>query len=69
MIVLLKEARSNTSSVQLDLGGGEDGCQCLVCSSEVYQDLVPDGVPYNRPDNPGRLQLEVGMTQYTIVQA
>ena len=69
LIVLLKEVGANASSVQTDLGEGEDGHLSLVCSPEVHQDLVPDVIPYNRPANPGRLQLEVGTTQYTIAQA
>ena len=41
----------------------------LVCSSEVYQVLVLNLNPYSRLDNPGRLQLELGITQYEIVPA
>ena len=51
------------------LGGGEDGHLGLVCTPEVYQDLVPTAVPYIRPENPGRLQLDQGLTQYAIAQA
>ena len=66
LIVILKEVRANASSVQSDLGGGEDGHLGLVCSNEVYEDLVPMVIPYIRPDNPGYLQVEPGMTQYAI---
>ena len=52
-----------------DLGGGQDGHLGLVCTPQVYQELVPNGDPYYRPDNPGRLNLELGMTQYEIAQA
>ena len=69
LIVILKEVRANTSSVQSDLGGGEDGHLGLVCSDEVYEDLVPMAIPYIRTDNPGHLQVEPGMTQYAIAQA
>ena len=69
LIVLLKEVRSNASSVHTDLGGGEDGHLGLVCTPEVYQELVPTGDPYDRPENPGRLNLQLGMTQYEIAQA
>ena len=55
LIVLLKEAHANASSVYMDLGGGEDGDLGLVCSPEVYQDLVHNSKVYKNPDNPGRL--------------
>ena len=44
----------------------------LVCSTEVYLSLIPDtnGTPYDRPDNPGRLNIAVdNLTQYQIAQA
>ena len=55
--------------MQSDLGGGEDGHLGLVCSDKVYEELIPMAIPYIRPDNPGRLQVEPGMTQYAIAQA
>ena len=58
LIVILKEVHANALSVHLDLGGGKDGHLGLVYNPEVYQDLVPTAVPYIRPENPGRLQLE-----------
>ena len=69
LIIILKEVRANASSVQSDLGGSEDGHLGLACSDEVYEDLIPMAIPYIRPDNPGRLQVEPGMTQYAIAQA
>ena len=62
LIVILKEIRADASSVQSDLGGGEDGHLGLVCTPEFYQ-------PYVQPENPGRLQLEAGLIQYAITQA
>ena len=69
LIVLLNEVRANASSVHMDLGGGQDGHLGLVCSPEVYQELVPNGEPYIRPNNPGRLHLDLGMTRYEIAHA
>ena len=69
LIVLLKEIRANASSVQSDLGGGEDGHLGLVCTDEVYESLVLNAIPYIRPENPGRLQVNAGFTQYAIAQA
>ena len=56
-------------SVHLDLGDDEDGHLGLVCTQEVYQDLVPTADPYIHPGNPGLLQVEQGLTQYAIAQA
>ena len=69
LIVLLKEVIANVSSVHTDLGKEEDSHLGLVCSLEVYSDLVPEVESYYSPDNPNRLQLELGMTQYKIAQA
>ena len=66
LIVLLKEVQANASSVHTDLGGGEDGHLGLVCTPQVYQELVPNGYPYYRLDNPERLHLELGMTKCKI---
>ena len=69
LIVILKEIRANTSLIQSDLGGGEDRHFGLVCTNEVYEDLIPNAIPCICPGNPGRLQLELGMTQYAVAQA
>ena len=68
LIVILKEVQANASSVQSDLGSSEDGHLGLVCSNKVYEDLIPMAIPYIWPDNPGRLQVEQGMTQHAIAQ-
>ena len=60
---------TNASSVQSDLGGREDGHLGLVYFQDVYQTLVPNADPNLQPDNPGCLQLELGMAQYEIDQA
>ena len=70
LITLLAEVRDNAGSVQTELGGGAHGHLGLVCSPDTYQVLVPAVDPYERPDNPGRLELvEAGLTQYQIAQA
>ena len=70
LITLLAEVRDNAGSVQTDLGGGSHGHLGLVCDPNTYQRLVPDSEPYNRPENPGRLEIaEAGLTQYQIAQA
>ena len=58
LIVLLKEVCANASSVHSNLGGGADGHLGLVCTPEVYRELVPNAEEYIRPKNPRRLQLE-----------
>ena len=68
LLTLIKEVRANASSVHSDLGGGEDGHLGLVCKPEVYATLAPEAGPYVRPENPGRLQLPEGLTQYQIAQ-
>ena len=69
LIVLLKEVRANASSVHSNLGGEEDGHLGFVCTPEVYQELVPNTEEFIRPENPGHLQFEQGLTQYAIAQA
>ena len=68
LLTLIKEVRANASAVHCDLGGGEDGHLGLVCTPEVYATLAPGAEPYVRPENPGRLTLEDGLTQYQIAQ-
>ena len=69
LITLLAEVRDNAGSVQTDLGGGAHGHLSLVCNAETYQTLIPGVEPYERPENPGRLDLaESGLTQYQIAQ-
>ena len=40
----------------------------LVVSPATYQTLVPDGVPYRQPVNPGRFVIEGRETQHQITQ-
>ena len=40
----------------------------MVYKSYVYATLVLEAEAYVRPKNPGRLQLEEGLTQHQIVQ-
>ena len=68
LITLLNQVRSNAQSVNTSLGGGENGHLGLVCSPETYATLVPGDTPYERPVNPGELQLEGTETQYQIAQ-
>ena len=68
LITLHNEIKANAQSVHTTLGGGENGHLGLVCSPEAYQTLVPGGTPYEKPANPGRLQIEGNETQYQIAQ-
>ena len=68
LITLLNEVKSNAMAVHSDLGGGENGHLGLVISPATYQTLVPDGVPYQQPVNPGRFVIEGRETQHQITQ-
>ena len=68
LITLHNEIKANAQSVHTTLGGGENGHLGLVCSPESYQTLVPGGTPYEKPANPGRLQIDGNETQYQIAQ-
>ena len=42
----------------------------LIFSPEAYQALIPGVVPYDRPPNPGPLDIAGdGLTQYQLAQA
>ena len=68
LITLLNEVKSNAMSVHSDLGGGENGHLGLVVSPATYQTLVPDGVPYRKPVNPGRFVIKGRETGAQITQ-
>ena len=70
LITLQAEIRDNAQSVQTILVGGEHGHLGLVCSDETYQALVPGVEPYERPTNPGPLDIDTDdcLTQYQIAQ-
>ena len=68
LITLLNEVKSNAMSVHSDLGGGENGHLGLVVSPATYQTVVPDGVPYRKPANPGRFVIEGRETGAQITQ-
>ena len=50
------------------MGGGEHGHLGLVCTPEAYFSLVPNTDAYTRPENPGRLAVEDGLTGFQIAQ-
>ena len=68
LITLQAEIRDNAQSVQSDLGGGEHGHLGLVCTPEAYSSLTPNADAYTRPENPGRLAVEDGLTGFQIAQ-
>ena len=47
---------------------GENMYLGLVCSPETYQTLIPGNALYDKPENPGQLQIQGNETQYQIVQ-
>ena len=70
LITLQTEIRDNMQSVQTNLGGGAHGHLGLICSLEAYQALILGVVLYDRPPNPGPLDITGdGLTQYQIAQA
>ena len=70
LITLQAEIRDNAQSVQTVLGGGEHGHLGLVCTNTAYRALIPGIDLYDRPTNPGPLNIATdSLTQYQIAQA
>ena len=68
LITLHNQVKSNAQAVNTALGGGANGHLGLVCSPATYATLVPGNTPYERPVNPGQLQIAGNETQYRIAQ-
>ena len=67
VLTLQKEARANAGSVHTTLGGEQYGHLGLTCHDKEYAE-IEDTQPYERPENPGELQVAEGATQYQIAQ-
>ena len=68
LITLQREIRANAITVHTTLGGGHQGHLGLVCTAATYA-TIPNTQPYVRPNAPGQLALEQGLTQFQIAQA
>ena len=66
LLDLHRNIQANAVTAHTSLAGGQHGHLCMACHPEEYAQ-IPDTEPYERPENPGNLEVEGG-TAFEIAQ-